>query len=102
MTTRQPTIKTWKNRLLPNEDILLTVNQQGILQPDELSGARYQVVFTGATFSGFMDRQNQQLFKTPTALCKARLHRAGATNEWRGPTHCLVKRGDRWMPLSQL
>ena len=96
--------KSWITKLVANEDILLTIHQNGIVSDDELGGHRYTVQYKDGIFQGFLNPTTDILYKTPSALCVAMLLRIGSkgTNEWRGPRHCLVLRGDKWTPIGNL
>lgn len=93
----------WSHKVVADEEVLLTVHQNGKPDADELRGGRYRVHFSDGAFHSFRDEQGNQ-YKTPTALCCAKLERHGAkgTNQWRGPRHVLVKRGENWVPIGSL
>lgn len=90
----------WSNNLIPDEDVILTVHQNGKPDSDELQGTRYRVRFSEGSFRSFQDEQGNE-YKTPSALCRAKLQRHGIkqTNQWRGPRHVLVRRGPTWAPI---
>ncbi len=91
--------------LVPNEQLILTVSQKGEPSEEEIrAGQRYLVRFNNSVFAAFEDPSTSTSYSTPTALCKAKLQRNGplATNEWRGPRHCLVYRNGTWTPIGNL
>jgi len=98
------TLGGWKARILPNEEVLLTVHNSGELDAPVETKARYKAFFKGVSFAGFLDPTTGDVFKSPSALCCARLERHGPkkTNQWQGPAHVLVQREGVWIPLNKL
>jgi hypothetical protein len=94
----------WTTKITADEEILLTVHQNGKVDEDEMRGPRYKVCFTGGVFTSFFDPSTNTNYKTPTALCCAKLERHGQkkTNQWRGPRHVLVLRDGAWVSLDKL
>ena len=93
-------IHEYSEKLIDGEHVLLTTNQKGQASSDELLIApKIRVIFKDDAFLGFCDELKRTLYRNPTALCKQSLVRSGSTNEWNGPMHCLVKRGDSWVSL---
>lgn len=90
----------WTNVVVADEEAILTIHQNGKPDTDELGGSRYRIHFSAGRFHSFRDQQGNQ-YKTPTALCCAKLQRHGIkqTNQWRGPRHVLVRRGESWVPI---
>ena len=93
-------IQEYSEKLVHGEHVLLTTSQKGQASSDELLiSPKFRVIFKDHAFLGFCDELNRTLYRNPTALCKHSLVRSGSTNEWNGPMHCLVKRGDSWVSL---
>lgn len=91
-------------RLVADEPVLLTVHQSGHPDEQELQGHQYQVRIVGGFFRGFTDPADNSTYKSPSALCCAKLQRHGSknTNQWRGPRHCLVLRNGTWTSLDRI
>jgi hypothetical protein len=90
----------YSEKLIHGEHVILTTNQKGVASPEELLiSPKFHILFNDGAFSGFCDEASKTLYKNPTALCKHSFARSGSTNEWNGPMHCLVKRGEAWVSL---
>lgn len=92
----------WKNHVHNGEEVVLTRHESGIPDMDDLSKVRLYVVKEGDVFRGFLNRQTNKLYKSPSGACRAHLTRDGETNQWRGPSHCLVVRTGIYTPLNKL
>lgn len=95
-------VKNWKTQVLDGEPMILTIHQNGVPDAAELTGPRYKIIFRGNSFHGFLDFADNRIYSTPSQLCCAKFTRVGATNQWRGPMHCLVFRNGSWVPLGSL
>jgi hypothetical protein len=90
----------WETRLQENERILLAYNERRGPMGPELEAACYFVrKDEQGRVKGFLDRQSNILYASPSALCKAKMHRDGETNDWDGPSHCFVQRNGVWVNL---
>ena len=90
------------SHLKVNEVCILTKSQQGVPSTEEMSSSRFVILFENGTFSGFYNPSTQTLYQNPSSFCKDIMQRQGNTNEWRGPRHVLVLRGERWVPIDSL
>jgi hypothetical protein len=92
----------YASRLKVNEVCILTKSQQGVPSTEEMASSRFVILFENGTFSGFYNPSSQILYQNPSSFCKDIMRRNGNTNEWRGPRHVLVLRGERWVPIDSL
>jgi hypothetical protein len=92
----------WKQKVSHDEDVLLTIHQNGVPDSVELAGPRFKIRMDNGVFKGFAILANGTTFRSASALCRGVFDRNGKTNEWRGPMHCLVQRNGTWIPLAKL
>lgn len=97
-------IQEWEARLQHGEEVVLATNK--LKGPDgvELDRPRYPIQKEGDVLKGILDPTTRTLYLSPSALCCAKLERHGAKNtqQWQGPSHCFIKREDRWVPLDKV
>ncbi len=94
----------WSSKILADEPVLLTVHESGVASELETNGCLYLVHCVDGVFKGFYDPSDETVYRSASALCKAKLQRHGPknTNQWRGPRHCLVLRNGVWKPLDKI
>jgi hypothetical protein len=93
----------WETRLQENERILLAYNERrGPMGPELDAGSYFVRKDEQGRVKGFLDRESSILYASPSALCKAKMHRDGGTNDWDGPSHCFVQREGRWVNLKDV
>lgn len=76
------------------ESVWVSSSNSVRLTKDLKGSHEVHAVVEDGIFQGFPDPDTGTLYRNPSAMCQAFFTRNGKTNQWAGPDHCYLIRGD--------